>query len=162
MGDDAFGVEVAQRLAARHLPAGVKVRDIGIRGLDLAYALLDGPDHTILIDALPRGEPPGTITVLEPDLAGLDGPAGQAALPDAHDMNPLNVLRVARSMGASLRQVLVVGCEPATLGPEEGLMGLSEPVAAAVPRAVTLVESLIDRLLQKAGAAAAPAFSPQP
>lgn len=142
MGDDGFGVEVVQRLLGLRMPAGVLVRDIGIRGLDLAYLLLDGPAHTILIDACPRNQPPGTLTVLEPDLSELDV---ANAVPDAHDMNPLNMLRVARAMGAELKNVVIVGCEPETLGPEEGLMGLSEPVAQAVPRAIALVEHLISR-----------------
>lgn len=145
MGDDGFGVEVIQRLLALRMPAGVMVRDIGIRGLDLAYALLDGPAHTILIDACPRNQPPGTLSVLEPDLSELDSPDAVAPVPDAHDMNPLNMLRLARAMGAELKNVVIVGCEPETLGPEEGLMALSEPVAQAVPRAVSLVEYLISR-----------------
>lgn len=145
LADDGFGVEVAQRLARRALPAGVRVADFGIRGYDLAYALVAGADRTILIDAAPRGEAPGTVYVIAPDLDALGGTTEPAML-DAHDMNPLHVLRLARSLGATLHDVLVVGCEPATLGPDEGQMGLSEPVEAAVDRAVTVVESLIARM----------------
>lgn len=150
LGDDGFGVEVARRLAARPQPDGVTVVDYGIRGYDLAYALVRGSDRTILVDACPRGEPPGTVFVLEPDLADLDAPdAGQAVL-DAHDLNPVHVLRLARSLGAELTPVIVVGCEPATLGPPEGLMALSAPVEAAVDEAVTLIEGLIARFLHQA------------
>ncbi|MDQ3686285.1 MAG: hydrogenase maturation protease, partial [Acidobacteriota bacterium] len=46
LGDDAFGCEVAQRLSGRTLPDEVRVVDFGIRGLDLAYALMDGYDVT--------------------------------------------------------------------------------------------------------------------
>ena len=147
LGDDGFGVEVAQRLAARPLAAGVTVVDYGIRGYDLAYALVRGADHVILVDACPRGEPPGSVFVLEPDLADLDSPNDGATTLDAHDLNPLHVLRLARSLGATLGSVVVVGCEPATLGPPEGQMGLSEPVRAAVEEAVTLIERLVARLL---------------
>lgn len=149
LGDDGFGVEVAQRLARRTLPAGVRVVDFGIRGYDLAYALVAAPDRTILVDACPRGESPGTVFVLEPDLASLDTEVRQATVLDAHDMNPMHVLRLARSLGATLQRVLVVGCEPATLGPDEGLMGLSEPVEAAVDVAVTKIESLVARLISE-------------
>jgi hydrogenase maturation protease len=149
LGDDGFGVEVARRLSGRPQPDGVTVVDYGIRGYDLAYALVRGADHTILIDACPRGEAPGTVFVLEPDLADLDAPdAGQAVL-DAHDLNPLHVLRLARSLGAQLTPVIVVGCEPATLGPPEGLMGLSQPVEAAVEEAVSLIEGLVTRFLHQ-------------
>jgi hydrogenase maturation protease len=147
LGDDAFGVEVVRRLATRELPGNVKVVDFGIRGYDLAYALLDGYDTTILIDACPRGEPAGTLYVIEPDVSDLGGPEDQQSTVEAHSMNPLNVLRLATSMGGPLKQVLLVGCEPGTLGPEEGQMGLSEPVEAVLDEAVKLVASLIAKIL---------------
>jgi hydrogenase maturation protease len=146
LGDDGFGVEVARRLSGRTWPAGVKVMDFGIRGLDLAYALMDGLGSTILVDACPRGEAPGTVYVIEPDLSSLDSAGTQAAL-DAHSMNPLSVLRMAKSMGGELKRVLLLGCEPETLGPEEGQMGLSEPVEAAVGKAVQILETLVPKIL---------------
>lgn len=147
LGDDGFGVEVAHRLTGRKLPDGVTVADYGIRGYDLAYALVRGADHTILVDACPRGEAPGTLFVLEPDLAELDTRDAGPAVLDAHDLNPVHVLRLARSLGAELKPVVVVGCEPGTLGPPEGQMGLSEPVRAAVDEAVALIEGLIQLFL---------------
>jgi hydrogenase maturation protease len=147
LGDDAFGVEVAQRLANRKLPARVKVVDFGIRGFDLAYALLDGFDVTILVDACPRGGTPGTLYVIEPDLnATPQNPdAGQVAV-DAHSMNPMNVIRMAKSMGGELKRILLIGCEPLTLGPEEGAMGLSEPAAAMVEEAANRIETLVETI----------------
>lgn len=148
LGDDAFGVEVARRLSARQWPANANVRitDFGIRGYDLAYALLDGYDTTILIDACPRGEPAGTLYVVEPDLANLGDEADRNAAVEAHSMHPLNVLHFASSMGP-LKKVLLVGCEPETLGPEEGQMGLSASVEAALDEAVKLVESIVTKIL---------------
>jgi hydrogenase maturation protease len=147
LGDDAFGVEVVRRLSSRELPANVRVTDFGIRGYDLAYALLDGYDTTILVDACPRGEAAGTLYVIEPDLNDVGDAEGQHDAVEAHSMNPLNVLRLAHSMGGPLKRVLLVGCEPGTLGPEEGQMGLSEPIEAAVDEAVKLVESLVTKIL---------------
>jgi hydrogenase maturation protease len=147
LGDDGFGVEVAQRLASFSLPAGVRLTDFGIRGFDLAYALMEGYETTILIDAYPCKANPGTLSVLEPDLTGLNSPDSQGSLVEPHAMNPVNVLRMAAGMGAQLKRVLLVGCVPATLGPEEGQMGLSEPVTHAVDKAVKLVESLVTRIL---------------
>jgi hydrogenase maturation protease len=149
LGDDGFGVEVAQRLSRRTFPEGVRVVDFGIRGLDLAYALTDAPQTTILIDACPRGAAPGTLYVVEPDLTSLNSPNSSQVAFDAHAMNPMNVLCMAKSMGASLQRILLVGCEPATPGPEEGQMGLSEVVENAVERAVTLTESLVTRILNR-------------
>jgi hydrogenase maturation protease len=149
LGDDAFGVEVARRLLRREWPANVRVTDFGIRGYDLAYALLDGYDATILIDACPRGEPAGTLYVIEPDVndATANSPEQREGAVDAHGMNPLHVLRLATSMGGPLKRVLLVACEPATLGPEEGQMGLSEPVEAVIDDAVKLVESIVGKIL---------------
>lgn len=147
LADDGFGVEVASRLANQSFPPGVRVTDFGIRGLDLAYALMDGYETTILVDAYPGEGEPGTILVIEPDLKDLNSPGMQHGFVELHAMNPVNVLRMAASMGGHLKRVLLVGCVPATLGPEEGQMGLSEPVAAAVDEAVKLLESLVARVL---------------
>ena len=138
-GDDAFGVEVAQRLAQRPLPDGVRAVDFGTRGYDLAYALMEERDCTVLVDAVQRGGAPGTLYVIEPDLSELDAPSDMSA----HAMNPLNVFRLVRSMGGTWGRVLLLGCEPGDLGSEEeGKMGLSDAVAAAVGEAVVLAESL--------------------
>ena len=152
LGDDAFGVEVARRLCTREWPRSVKVSDFGIRGYDLAYALLDGYDTTILVDACPRGEPAGTLYVIEPDLNDLGGAEEQQGAVEAHSMNPLNVLRLATSMGGPIKRVLLVGCEPETLGPEEGQMGLSGTVEGVIDEAVKLVESMVGKILNGDGA----------
>lgn len=145
LGDDGFGVEVARRLAGQAIPAGVRVADFGIRGFDLAYALMEGYETTILIDAYPGDGPSGTLFVVEPDLQDMrSAPSGFV---EPHAMNPLNVMRMAASMGAELKRVLLLGCVPETLGSEEGQMGLSAPVAAAVGEAVKLVDSLVARIL---------------
>jgi hydrogenase maturation protease len=153
LGDDAFGVEVVRRLANLKLPESVRVADFGIRGFDLAYALQDGYETTILVDACPHGEGPGTLYVIEPDLSACDAPDAPQAMVEAHAMNPVNVLRMARAMNIEVRNVLLVGCEPETLGGEEGRMGLSAPVENAVEEAVNLVEVLINKVLDKSGPA---------
>jgi len=145
LGDDGFGSEVARRLSG--FPDNVTVRDFGIRGYDLAYALLDGYDVAILIDAAPRGGAPGTLYVIEPETAGGLEDSAQSAL-DAHAMNPASVLRLTRSMGPISGRVLLVACEPASLGGEEGEMGLSEVVSAAVDRAVPLIGKLVAEIIR--------------
>jgi len=140
--DDGFGVEVAKRLAHGELPEGVKVADFGIRGVHLAYEMLDGGyDMTILIDAAPRGEAPGTVYLIEPDLDNID--AQQSASMDAHSMDPQVVFATLKSLGGSPRRVLIVGCEPLVI--DDGI-GLSEPVGRAVEEAVRLVHSVVDDL----------------
>ncbi len=147
-GDDAFGSEVARRLAGRPLPDGVRVVDFGIRGFDLTYALLDGYDATILVDATPRGGEPGTLYVIEPDPGEANRPEDADLLIQTHGMDPVKVLRLAAALGGRTMRMLLVGCEPETLGTDEDpAMGLSGPVEAAVDEAILLIESLVSRLL---------------
>ncbi len=149
-GDDAFGVEVAQRLARRQLPPAVKVVDFGIRGIDLTYALLDGYPVVILVDAVERGEPPGTVTLIEPEWPADEEPDPQDLLMAPHDLDPAKVLRLVRALGGRCDRLLLVGCEPLTFGDEEeGAMGLSPPVAAAVDEAVKAIETLIGELIEE-------------
>jgi len=147
LGDDAFGVEVVQRLARRPQPDDVRVVDFGIRGLDLTYALLDGSDAVVLVDAIPRGGPPGTLYVLEPEVEGSAGLESGDLMLDAHDLDPTKVLRLATALGSPVKRVFLVGCEQQELGGDEGHMGLSDPVRVAVDEAVSLVESLVAKLL---------------
>ena len=153
LGDDGFGVEVAQRLMGKQYPQGVQVVDFGIRGIELAYTLLDDYDTLVLVDAVPRGGPPGTLYLIEPDLTGMSPEkgveAGRAAL-DAHSMDPFKVLSFARTLGAKPTHTLLVGCEPSPIsggtGYEEMQMELSEPVQAAIDEAVKMIDSLVEEL----------------
>jgi hydrogenase maturation protease len=144
-GDDAFGVEVARLLSRRPLPDGVKIVDFGIRGIDLTYALLDGCEAAVLVDAAQRGEAPGTVSLIEPEpLAG--APAPEDLLLSPHELDPARVLRLVAALGGHCRRILLVACEPLTFGGEEGVIGLSPPVAASLDTAVAMVEQVIDEL----------------
>jgi hydrogenase maturation protease len=149
LGDDGFGVEAARVLARQDLPAGVEVADIGIRGVHLAYQLLDGYDALVLLDATARGGEPGTLYVIDATGPGSGQPAEGVPL-DGHRMSPDAVLALLDTLCAGTGakppgRTLVVGCEPATV--EEGI-GLSPPVAAAVPQAVRLVTELVTEPLR--------------
>jgi hydrogenase maturation protease len=147
LGDDGFGSEVARRLAERQWPAGVRVVDFGIRGFDLAYALMDGCDAAILVDATPQGGLPGTLYVIDPDLSNVDHPDPHSPALETHGMQPLQVFRLVQKLGGQLPRLLIVGCEPADFGPpDEGRIGLSAPVAAAVDLAGQRIEALVHDL----------------
>lgn len=161
LGDDGFGVEVAQRLMSRKVgryPEGVQVVDFGIRGIELAYTLLEEYDTLVLVDAVPRGNAPGTVYLIEPDLSGVNPlqglEAGRVAL-DSHSMDPVKVLAFARTLGARPIRTLLVGCEPSaiasTIGGDESYgemqLGLSEPVLAAVAEAIKMIDTLVEELL---------------
>ena len=145
LGDDAFGVEVVQRLAPRQWPEGVRVVDFGIRSYDLAYALMEDWELVILVDAVSRGEAPGTVYTLEPDVSGARSGASQMGMGfDAHTMNPVSVLQLVSALGGKVGRMLVVGCEPATVDPDQtGHFGLTAPVLGAVDEAIQVIEELI-------------------
>ena len=147
LGDDGFGVEVARRLIGHPLPDGVRVEDFGIRGVHLAYELMNDYDAAVLVDATPRGGEPGTLYLIEPDLddTGRGRDTG-APLMDAHDMTPEAVLALLTVLGGRVGRVLVVGCEPAVV---EERMGLSEPVARSVDEAVRVVREVARRAVEE-------------
>jgi hydrogenase maturation protease len=125
--------------------SNVRIIDFGIRGLGLAYALTESYDASIIVDIFARGAEAGTIYVVEPDASEIDRAAERI---EAHAMDPVRILALARSMGAELRNVRIVGCEPATFEPNEG-MDLSPRVAAAVEPAIQIIQSLIEEFLPK-------------
>ena len=149
LGDDAFGCEVARRLAARPLPDGVRLVDFGIRGFDLALALLDeNVDAAILIDAAPRGAAPGTLFVIEPEWGQpMEPGTGDASPLEAHALDPVQVLRLVVRLGGQPKPVVLVACEPTPFDADEDPpMELSAPVQAAVEEAVRMVESLVAQI----------------
>jgi len=145
LGDDGFGVEVVRRLAEREMPEGVEVKDFGIRGMDLAYALQEDYEVVVFVDAVPRGEEPGTVYLIEPEIEE----DGEVSL-DTHGMDPVKVIKLSRALGAEPTRTLVVGCEPRVVLSGEDYddmsMELSEPVQAAVEEAAKLVESLVEEI----------------
>jgi hydrogenase maturation protease len=150
LGDDAFGVEVLRHLPLDRLPDDVRVMDFGIRGIHLAHELLSGYDAVVLVDCLPNGEAPGTVSVLEVEA---EVPAEEEEdtdeledqlLADAHSFQPHVALEMVSRLGGKLgSRVYVVGCEPESTA--EG-MNLSGPVAEAVPRGVEAVIELVREL----------------
>ncbi len=145
LGDDAFGVEMVQRLSATPLPPEVTLADFGIRSFDLAYAMAEDYDVTILLDAISQGQPPGTVSLIEPDIIGshMGDPI------DAHNMNPMRALQMASSLGGQPRRLYLIACEPAVLETEEGQLGLSDQIEAAIPTAIEMLRTLLDELLNK-------------
>jgi hydrogenase maturation protease len=145
LSDDAFGVDVVGRLMSHSFAPGVEVVDVGIRGVHLAYQLLDGYDALVLIDAMPLGEVPGTLALVEADLPDAPSPGDLAALTlEAHSMTPAGVLGMLAGLGGRVGPTFIVGCQPESV--DEG-MGLSPAIAAAVEPAATMVIALVDEVL---------------
>lgn len=159
--DDAFGCEVVRRLADETLPEGVVVADFGIRGVHLAYELLDGYDTVIMVDAAPCGGKPGDLYLIEPQLDEIaESPLAQAAadgesaLVDAHGLEPDAIFGMFKALRGSeqssgqetLQRALVVGCEPESV--EDGI-GLTATVAAAVEPAVQRLVEIIHKVHER-------------
>jgi hydrogenase maturation protease len=142
-GDDGFGSEVARRLAGRALPEGVRVADFGIRGFDLAYAMMEPWELVILVDTVARGGAPGTLYVIEPDKAAIGDDTRNI---ETHGMTPLRAIELVKELGGSPPPMLVVGCEPGELGGEDGHMGLSPAVEEAVEAAIAIIENKLAEL----------------
>ena len=146
MGDDGFGCEVARALLARGLPPAVKVQDFGIRSFDLAYALTEGYEAIILVDAVSQRASPGTVFLIEPEV----GDFGAGVWPaDAHTMNTVAVIQMAERLGGIKGKLFLVGCEPRILDSEDGEMELSNEVGRGVPRALEMIGRLVNELLEK-------------
>jgi hydrogenase maturation protease len=143
LGDDGFGVEVVRRLMCEPPSPGVAVVDIGIRALHLAFELLDPPELLLIVDAVSRGEPPGTLYLIDVDVkvdAGAEPEDASHGLGDAHGITVSAVLATLRALGGTPPRTRLVGCEPAFIG---AAMELSPSVAASVPRALAMVKKAI-------------------
>jgi hydrogenase maturation protease len=149
LGDDGFGSEVVRAAALPSDDPGIRVVDYGIRGTHLAYDLLEEWDTLVLVDAVPSRGSPGTLHVFQADHD--DDPASESAGLDAHGMDPAAVFAGLRALGGAPPYTVVVGCEAGSV--DEGI-GLTEPVALAVPRAARAVEEIVAALR---GSPAAPA-----
>jgi hydrogenase maturation protease len=135
LGDDAFGVEVLRRISERELPESICAKDFGIRGFDLAYALMEPWELVVLVDASQRGGTPGTLYVIE------HKPGAEKSAPtsfEPHGMHPVRALDLVSAMGSQAPRTVVVGCEPEDFGGEDGQMGLSAAVAASIDQAADL------------------------
>jgi hydrogenase maturation protease len=143
LGDDGFGPEVIRRAPRTLSGPRVRVVDYGIRGMHLAYDLLDGCDALVLVDALPDRGSPGTVHIIEADHETLTATAGL----DAHAMDPGAVFASLVALGGTPPYTIVIGCEVVDV---DERMGLSPVVADAVPRAVKAIEDVVSRLLDDA------------
>lgn len=144
LGDDGFGPEVIGHISKSLADPRVRVTDYGIRGMHLAYDLLDGCETLVLVDALPNRGSPGTLHIFEAEHETLAAAVGL----DAHAMDPAAVFASLARLGGAPPYTLVIGCEVDNV--DEGI-GLSDPVAAAVPDAAKAIEDVMARLLTAAG-----------
>jgi hydrogenase maturation protease len=147
LGDDGFGSEVVRNAEIPQDSTSVRVIDYGISSMHLAYDLLEEWDTLVLVDAVPSRGSPGTLHVFQADheedpAADRESSSATAGL-EGHGMDPAAVFASVRAMGGNPPYTVVVGCEAGSV--EEGI-GLTEPVAKAVPRAARAVEEIVAAL----------------
>jgi hydrogenase maturation protease len=147
--DDGFGVELARRLAQAWTSpdSPARVVEVGIGGVHLVQELMAGYDALVVLDAVERGSPPGTIHVLAaevPELATWPEERRRDFLADMHYATPTKAMILARALGVLPPMVYLVGCQPTDA--DTAGIGLSQPVAAAVERAVGVVEDLVRQI----------------
>ena len=148
--DDAFGVEVVRRLADIALPEGVHVHETGIGGMTMVQELHDGYDALVIVDAVDRGRPPGTIMFIEPEVVEVDSltPAERhEVMADIHLTTPAKAMMMARAMGVLPDLRILVGCQPEE--PEEVGLEMTATMTAAVPVAV---EEIVRHVTELVGA----------
>jgi hydrogenase maturation protease len=138
LGDDGFGVEVVRRLAKDPLPGGAEILEVGIGGMELIFGLMNGCGRLVIVDAVRRGLPPGTISVFAPSEADLA--AGSEPGIDPHFAEPTRAMKVAMKLGYLPADVTIVGCEPQCCDLD---LTLSPAVRAAVDEAVVRVREVL-------------------
>lgn len=149
-GDDAFGVSVIHKLSLIGLPECVRLMDIGIRSIDLGFALMDGYELTILVDATARGGEPGTVYTIEIRPEDIPDGEDEESVVNSHGLDPVRVLTLAKNMGAQFRRILLIGCEPLVLDHDEsGYIGLSPVVEASVETAAETIRELVCQVGQE-------------
>ena len=141
LGDDGFGPEVI-RVPRRRADAATPMAAAS-RSSTTASGACTSPttcssdwDALVLVDAVPDRGAPGTLHVFEADHETLSPTAGL----EAHSMDPAAVFATLTALGGTAPRTIVVGCEVENI--DEG-MGLSEPVAAAVPGAVAAIDDVL-------------------
>ncbi|TSD46819.1 hydrogenase maturation protease [Rhodococcus sp. KBS0724] len=161
LGDDGFGSEVVRALQREQLPEGVQLVDYGIRGVHLAYDLLEPWEALVLIDALPPSGKPGAVEVYELEAETGDGTissgtvsssaveSGTASL-DAHSLDPNSVFASLRALGGTPPRTFVVGAHVESV--EEGI-GLTPVVQDAVTGAASVVLGLVGSMAADAATA---------
>ena len=146
-GDDGFGVAVAEVLEGRELHPAVEVTEVGISGVSMAQDLMDGYEAMVLVDAMERGEEPGTVHVERaevPDLEEYSRREIGTFAADMHQTDPSKVLVLGEALDVLPDPTVLVGCEPRATDELED--ALSDPVRAAVPRAADHVETVLEEI----------------
>jgi hydrogenase maturation protease len=137
-GDDGFGVEVVRRLQQEGVaPEGTVCLEVGTGGVALAQELMTPCDRLVIVDAMTRGEAPGSVYVLRVENVGA------ARSIDMHMAVPARVLELAQAMGTLPREVYLVGCEPVVV--DDLTLELSGPVQQAIEPALRNVQELLAR-----------------
>lgn len=140
MGDDGFGPYVARVFDEQYeLGVDAEVIDLGTPGLDLTPWLADA-SHIIIIDTIRANEPPGTLRIYDKADIVRHTPFARVS---PHDPGVKETLLTLEFAGRAPETVTLIGVVPARVA-----MGttLSDPIASAVPVALTAIIDQLRRL----------------
>ena len=130
-GDDGAGLAVAERLRGR-LPEGVELAECADEPTRLLDAW-DGADAALVVDAISSGGEPGTVHRFD---ASAEPIPARVFRSSTHAFGIAEAIELSRALGTLPPRIVVYGIEGAAFTAGEGL---TEPVEAAVGRAVDAV-----------------------
>jgi hydrogenase maturation protease len=139
LSDEGVGVHAAEALLEQYdLPADVEVIDGGTAGMELLEPL-SNLDLLVVLDAVKRGQPPGSIV----KLAGAEVPVFFRSKLSPHQISICDVLASLEFIGDKPKDMVLIGVEPASL--ELGLE-MTPVIGSRVPYMVELaVAALAER-----------------
>ena len=134
MGDDGVGLELLSRVQVACPDPRIDYVDGGTLGMEL-LPIIQQAHRLLILDAV-SGSTPGRVV----ELPGDQIPRLLAAKLSPHQLGLLDVFAAARLLGREPETVMVVGVVPQYVDVQ---MGLTPPVSAALPEAVTRAVSVI-------------------
>jgi len=140
-----LGRLVVERLRGEDLGHGVLVEELHYGAVAVAQRLEElRPETLVLVSAVVRDRPPGTVERLRLVPRELDAQTVQAAVGDAVTgyVHPDLVVEIAGAFGVLPLRTVLIEVEPAVVGPGEGL---SPQGTAALETALDLVRTEVGR-----------------
>jgi hydrogenase maturation protease len=133
-GDDGVGIFIAEMLAKRELPRGVRVEEAGLPGWGLPN-WLEGKSNVILVDAIEMGQAPGSWRRFFPNNLDILLETDTLSL---HQSDLACGLALSQALDLMPEQLLIYGIQPADTSPGASL---SMEVRASLPE---VVKNIID------------------
>ena len=133
-GDDGVGAAVLEQIRKADVFPGVELFDAHTDALSLLDEMQPGQTN-IIIDAADMGLPPGAVAWFRPEDVELKIQSDHLSM---HGFGLAETFAMAEQLGRLPEDTLIVGVQPERI---EINRGLSDAVAAAVPRVISIIEA---------------------